>query len=274
MVTLPEDEKPSAALKSSPAPSPLSRLTRWLRLVTCQRRASAEVRQARYEELVAKGQQVPEVKKEDWYERLAWWSEVKTKKGSKVFVIAPRGPSGETDYYINMREFLGFALSKMHKTVIEEEQRYAVVWVQESDHRVGPWMAWRFSESLPESYAKNLEAVHVVHPSWTVRFLRLILWPLASEDFWDYFHSHERIEFLDVALDLRKFRLPKDIVEYDQWLDKQAEELHKQQAMKHSHGAFMGFGNAGAEEERKKLEEQIEEMKRVLEQKGHSMKTD
>lgn len=29
------------------------------------------------------------------------------------------------------------------------------------------------------------------------------------EDFWDYFHSHERIEFLDVALDLRKFRLPK-----------------------------------------------------------------
>ena len=39
-------------------------------------------------------------------------------------------------------------------------------------------------------------------------------------------------------------------------------------------GAFMGFGNAGAEEERKKLEEQIEEMKRVLEQKGHSMKTD
>ena len=42
--------------------------------------------------------------------------------------------------------------------------------------------------------------------------------------------------FLDVALDMRKFRLPKDIVEYDQWLDKQAEELHKQQAMKHGQG--------------------------------------
>jgi len=41
---------------------------------------------------------------------------------------------------------------------------------------------------------------------------------------------------LDVALDMRKFRLPKDIVEYDQWLDKQAEELHKQQAMKHGQG--------------------------------------
>lgn len=40
------------------------------------------------------------------------------------------------------------------------------------------------------------EAVHVVHPSWTVRFFRLVLWPLASDEFWDYFHSHERIELL------------------------------------------------------------------------------
>ena len=39
-----------------------------------------------------------------------------------------------------------------------------------------------------------------------------------------------------MALDMRKFRLPKDIVEYDQWLDKQAEELHKQQALKHGQG--------------------------------------
>lgn len=33
-----------------------------------------------------------------------------------------------------------------------------MVWVQQSDHRVGPWMAWRFSESLHEKYAANLEA--------------------------------------------------------------------------------------------------------------------
>ena len=180
------------------------------------------------------------------------------------------------DYYINMRELLGFALSKMHKVVAEEDERFAVVWVQESDHRVGPWFAWRFSESLHESYGKNLEAIHVVHPSWSVRFLRLFLWPLANDDFWDYFHSHERIEFLDVALDMRKFRLPKDIVEYDQWLDKQAEELHKQQAMKHGQGSFLGaFGSNGVDEEKKRLEEQMEEMKRVLEQKsGRSAKTD
>ena len=42
-----------------------------------------------------------------------------------------------------------------------------------------------------------------------------------------------------MALDMRKFRLPKDIVEYDQWLDKQAEELHKQQALKHGQGRTM-----------------------------------
>lgn len=51
-------------------------------------------------------------------------------------------------------------------------------------------------------------------------------------------HCHAA-RFLDVALDMRKFRLPKDIVEYDQWLDKQAEELHKQQALKHGQGRTM-----------------------------------
>lgn len=63
---------------------------------------------------------------------MAWWSEVKTKQGSKVFVLAPRGPQGETepgrsaceertaqDYYINMKELLGFALAKMHKERVE-----------------------------------------------------------------------------------------------------------------------------------------------------------
>ena len=43
-----------------------------------------------------------------------------------------------------------------------------------------------------------------------------------------------------MALDMRKFRLPKDIVEYDEWLDKQAEELHKQQALKHGQGGREG----------------------------------
>lgn len=47
---------------------------------------------------------------------------VRTKQGSRVFVLAPRGPQGETDFHINMRELLSFALSKMHKVVAEEDR--------------------------------------------------------------------------------------------------------------------------------------------------------
>ena len=32
----------------------------------------------RYNEYVALGQQVPQRKQEDWYDRLAWWSDVKS----------------------------------------------------------------------------------------------------------------------------------------------------------------------------------------------------
>ena len=53
----------------------------------------------------------------------------------------------------------GWAHNSLTK-VCGEDTRFAVVWVQQSDHRVGPWMAWRFSESLHEKYAKNLEAAH------------------------------------------------------------------------------------------------------------------
>lgn len=40
----------------------------------------------RYNELMAVGEQVPQRKKEDWYDRLAWWSDVK-----KPGVFALRG---------------------------------------------------------------------------------------------------------------------------------------------------------------------------------------
>ncbi|CAE7807560.1 unnamed protein product [Symbiodinium sp. CCMP2592] len=271
-----EDPKGSEPLKApEPGPSPLSRLGGLARLCACRRRKSkeeeADAAQARYEQLLKIGSAVDQRKREDWYDRLAWWTDVKTKSGARVFVLAPRGPRGETEYGINMHELLAYALSKMHRVVAEEDTRFAVVWVQLSDHRVGPWQCFRFAESLHERYAANLEAIHVVHPSWTTRILRLVLWPLASEEFWDYFHSHERIEFLDVALDMRKFRLPKDIMEYDKWLDQQAAELHKQQAMKQ--GAMMSgsFGSmaSGMDEERKKMDQQMEDMKRILEQKGY-----
>ncbi|CAE7425704.1 unnamed protein product, partial [Symbiodinium sp. KB8] len=131
----------------------------------------ADAAQARYEQLLKTGSAVDQRKREDWYDRLAWWTDVKTKSGARVFVLAPRGPRGETEYGINMHELLAYALSKMHRVVAEEDTRFAVVWVQLSDHRVGPWQCFRFAESLHERYAANLEAIHVVHPSWTTRIL-------------------------------------------------------------------------------------------------------
>lgn len=149
-----------------------------------------------------------------------------------------------------------------------------MVWVQLSDHRVWPWQAWRFSESLHERYGNNLEALHVIHPSWTIRILRLILWPLASEEFWDFFYAHERIEFLDTHIDFGKFRLPKDVYEYDKFLDQQAAELSKSNAMRHG-GSFGGMGmgmgmdsNSQTEEDKNKFDFQMDEMKRLVEQQG------
>eukprot|EP00931_Biecheleriopsis_adriatica_P000484 TRINITY_DN100517_c0_g1_i1.p1 TRINITY_DN100517_c0_g1~~TRINITY_DN100517_c0_g1_i1.p1 ORF type:complete len:283 (-),score=70.03 TRINITY_DN100517_c0_g1_i1:65-913(-) len=282
MVTLASENRSEAANTVQPPRSPLSRLGDFLRLLTCKRRCTQEELQKRadkrYEELLALGRAVTPRKREDWYDRLLWWSEVKTKRGARVFVLAPRGPQGETEYAINMWELIAYALTKMHDAVVLEDTPFALVWVQQNDHRVWPWSAWRLSESLHARYSKNLEAIHVVHPSWTVRVLRLLLWPLASEEFWDYFYAHERIEFLDMALDMKKFRLPKDICEYDKWLDQQAQELHKQQAAKYGGPMGSGFGGmmgAGApDEERQKLEAQMEEMKRLLKEKGYDDKQD
>ena len=60
---------------------------------------------------------------------------------------------------VPMLYFLGNAHNSLSH-FCGEDTRFAVVWVQQSNHRVGPWMAWRFSESLHEKYAKNLEAAH------------------------------------------------------------------------------------------------------------------
>eukprot|EP00930_Biecheleria_cincta_P064926 TRINITY_DN5061_c0_g1_i1.p1 TRINITY_DN5061_c0_g1~~TRINITY_DN5061_c0_g1_i1.p1 ORF type:complete len:300 (+),score=58.07 TRINITY_DN5061_c0_g1_i1:38-901(+) len=271
------DEGKEAAA-DAPEHSPLSRLINLFRLACCQRRRSREAREASYGKLLDLGRKIPEQKQTDWYEKLAWWSDAKTKRGARVFVLAPRGPQGETDHPIDMSELLAFALTKMDKTVVKENTAFAVVWVQLSDHRVWPWQAWRFSELLHARYADNLEAVHVIHPSWTIRILRLFLWPLASDEFWDYFYAHERIEFLDTHIDFGKFRLPKDVYEYDKWLDQQAAELSKSNAMRHG-GAFGGMGmgmgmdsTSQTDEEKKKFDIQMEEMKRLLEQQGQGGK--
>lgn len=197
-------------------------------LLACRRRASQEEAvQQRYRNLVTASRKIPEQRKH-WYDKLSWWSDVPTRRGSRIFVLAPRGPQGQQNYKIDMWELVGYSLSKMHDHVVVENKPFAVVWVQQNDHRIWPLDWRRFLAVLEKSYAANLEAIHVVHPSWSIRLLRLALWPIAEDAYWDRFLCHERIEFLDSQIDTRKFRLPKDIGEYDKWLDKQAAELNAQ----------------------------------------------
>merc|ERR1712039_630783 len=133
-----------------------------------------------------------------------------------------------------------------------------------NDHRLWPHMMRKFKASLHPLFFKHFEALHVVHPSWGVRILRLLLWPVAEDDFWDYFYAHERIEFLETYVDMKKFKLPSDIQEYDKWLDKQAAEMNEK--AKSSMGT--GFGGMGAgmtsPEEEKKHKEQMDELQRLL----------
>lgn len=242
----------------------------FLRRWGCPRRQSPEALEKaqlqRYREMTLAGRGVPQKRKE-WYEKLAWWSDCKTKQGGRIFVLVPRGPKGEHDVWIHMWELLQFATSKMHGHVVTENKPFAVVWVQFGDHRIWLPTINKFQNSLHPNYAKNLEAVHVVHPSWGVRVLRLVLWPIAPDDFWDRFHAHERVEFLETFVSLQKFTLPKDVYDYDKWLDKQALEM-SEQAKDRMFGGMGGGSGAMSEEEQRKHQQQMEEFKRLLAEKG------
>jgi len=236
--------------------------------LSCRRRSKEVLdkeRQQRYRDLFLCGRSISE-KRKAWYDKLAWWSDCKTKRGGRIFVLAPRGPKGEHDVWIYMWELLGYAINKMHEYVVTQDNRFAVIWVQFGDTRTWAPTLMQFRDSLHTKYAKNFEALHVLHPAWSTRILRLVLWPIAPDDFWDSFHAHERIEFLDPFVDMRHFRLPSDIVEYDKWLDKQALEMSEQAKAR----GMGGFGaTAMSEEDKKKHEEQMEQFKRAMAAKGH-----
>jgi len=210
-----------------------------------------------------KGKSLSE-KQRYWYDKLCWWSDALTEEGNRIFVVAPRGPKGQIDYPIDMRELMAYCLTKLHDHVVTEQKRFAIVWVQLSDHRLWPWDLRRLKASLHPSYSQLLEAVHVVHPSWTVRILRILLWPIAEDALWDRFHSHERIEFMEGFISPEKFRLPKDIYEYDKWLDRQAQEMNSEAAKRFGGGTTGMFGG----DEDKKIKEQMDSMKRMMEENG------
>merc|ERR1712216_914465 len=90
------------------------------RLLTCQmraRRPGDKKRLARYSQLVLRGRKLSE-KKQAFYSKMCWWSNSKTRVGGKIFVIAPRGPKGELDTYIDMWELFAYAVAKMHDAVV------------------------------------------------------------------------------------------------------------------------------------------------------------
>jgi len=224
-----------------------------------------------YHEMVAAGRQVDD-KNKNWYEKLAWWSDVKTKAGGRIFALVPRGPKGELDMWIDMWELLCFAVGKMHEHVVTEDKPFAIVWCQFGDHRLFfPTMS-RVRSSLHPKFAKNFEALHVVHPSWGVRLLRLTLWPIAPDEFWDAFHAHERVEFLDTSIvtESRDFRLlPRDVYEHDKWLDQQSKELNEQAKQRGGFGGMGGLSGAGGHQESEEEKKAMEELRRLLEAKGN-----
>eukprot|EP00929_Paragymnodinium_shiwhaense_P071143 TRINITY_DN36147_c0_g1_i1.p1 TRINITY_DN36147_c0_g1~~TRINITY_DN36147_c0_g1_i1.p1 ORF type:complete len:292 (+),score=51.45 TRINITY_DN36147_c0_g1_i1:83-877(+) len=230
----------------------------------CRRRSSADI-SAKYGELRRRGEALSKKEKEE-YAGMAWWTDAKTKNGARVFVLAPRGPGGDLTYDVPMMDLLAYVLTVMHEAVVVNEEQYAVVWAQGSDHRLWPWQAWRFKQSLPDAYRDGLEAVYVVHPSWTVRGLRLALWPFASEEFWDYFECEERLEFLESRIDLKAVKLPQDLYEYDKILDEQADSLSKQAASQM--GVTQGMFTEANDASSKQFKQQIEEMERILREKG------
>lgn len=251
-------------------------------LLTCRRRAPAAKSggshsTASYEALRKHAEQLSDEQKAT-FRRMAWWSSAETKMGGKVFVLAPRGPDGDTECSIDMWSLLAYSVSQMHDHVVERGELFAVVWAQFSDQRVWPWGSLAFKRHLHPKYSRYLDSVHVVHPSWTVRVLRLCLWPFASDEFWDLFQCHERVEFLEPDISLRKLALPKDIYDYDKFLDTQADEMSKNAAKQmNGRGGFGGSMFSGLdkqnENDSEKFKEQMENVQKLMEEKGYGKKS-
>merc|ERR1711865_899117 len=154
---------------------------------------------------------------------------------------------------------------------------FAVVWLQFSGHRVWPFSALTLkNHHLHEKYGRFLDAVHVVHPSWSVRLLRLALWPFAGDEFWDQFQCHERVEFLDSSVNLKKLALPADVIAYDKFLDVEAEEMSKNahKTMSKHWGGYNPMMQEDSQSSSQQYKEQMDDIQNVLSQKGYSKKSD
>mmetsp|Transcript_2814 Transcript_2814/g.4656 ORF Transcript_2814/g.4656 Transcript_2814/m.4656 type:complete len:246 (+) Transcript_2814:31-768(+) len=184
-----------------------------------------------YHELVERGRCLQESQGK-FLQKMAWWSEAqKSPEGSLVFIVAPRIPRRFTKG-IATWDIIAYVLFSLHKHVVEQEKPFRVLWAMGSDHRLYSWDLILLRRSLHPQYLKSMSEFHVLHPSWAVRVLRLLLWPVAEDAYWDIFHCHERIEFMDKQIDTKRLRLPQIMYDYDKYLDEAAKEASDEAAKK------------------------------------------
>merc|ERR1719220_134095 len=87
-----------------------SRLSELARTLSCKRRTSEE-QERQYRALLQRGRSTPQ-KRKAFYDKLSWWSDAPTKAGSRIFAIAPRGPQGKPEHWIDVWEFVSYCLTK------------------------------------------------------------------------------------------------------------------------------------------------------------------
>jgi hypothetical protein len=166
------------------------------------------------------------------YHRMVWWSDSLTAEGSRIFVLAPLNLDDLTDAFccclprLNMRRLVAYVVRIMHEHVVKQDKAFAVVWLQLNELRLSPLKMWQMKHRFHAMYAKNLEVMHIVHPSWTIRCLELAsfcdFWPFA-ENCMEKVHVHERIEFLARHIDLQALALHAEFFDHDEFLEMQNE---------------------------------------------------
>lgn len=172
--------------------------------------------------------------------RLAWWSHEKTLQGASIFVLAPRELDvGGDKLRLSMHRLIAYALSVLHEHVVKQDKRFVLVWVQLNDLGMWPHSAWKLKNSLHGMYAKNVDAVHVVHPSWTTRVVELALCASSTpslERIGEKLYCHERLRFLEKYFSLKALGLPSDMYDHDDLLDIKAEMARRQAEIALEHG--------------------------------------
>mmetsp|Transcript_59592 Transcript_59592/g.141794 ORF Transcript_59592/g.141794 Transcript_59592/m.141794 type:complete len:262 (-) Transcript_59592:51-836(-) len=189
-----------------------------------------------YAELLARGKELAE-KRTKAIEKQVWWSDTQSKpEGSLVLIVAPRLPKRLCDgvglFGFPMWDIVAYAFFLLHEHAVVQDKPFRVLWAMGNDHRIWPWDIAVLCKVLHPALRHNMQELHVLHPSWAVRVVRVLLWPIAEEDYWNIFQCHERVEFLDRIMDLKKLRLPKGMLEYDKFLDEMAREASEEAAKK------------------------------------------